>query len=103
MSVCMERMTQMSSIIEPSLGNRLLTSMPLWPYRLNSKGDIIRLPVLRSVFGLPIGLGLPLYFVSAGLGSNESTCESAPLRNRKTTRLAFGAKCGCFGASGDLA
>src|ERR1700722_4743904 len=100
MSVCMDRITHTSSIIAPSFGNKLLTSMPLCPYRLNSKGEAIRFPVLRSVFGLPIGLGFPLYLASAGFGSKESTWEIAPLRNRNATRLALGAKCGVLGARG---
>ena len=92
----------MSSIIAPSFGNKLLTGMPLWPYCLNSKGEAIKLPVLRSVLGFPIGLGFPLYLVSAGFGSKESTWETAPFRKRNATRLAFGGKCGCFGASGPV-
>ena len=34
------------------------------------------------------------FLQSAGLGSNVSTCEGPPLRNRKITRLARGVKCG---------
>ena len=68
--------------------------MPLWPYFLNWNGDFSRLPVLRSVFRLPVGMGWPWYLVSIGLGSKVSTWQGPPFRNRKMTRLALGAKCG---------
>ena len=56
--------------------------MPLFPYRLNSNGDFSRLPVFRSVFRFPAGIGWPLYFVSIGFGSKVSTCDGPPFRNR---------------------
>src|SRR5262245_27124154 len=42
----------------------------------------------------------PLYLASAGLGSKVSTCDGPPFMNRKITRLALGAKSGCFDGSG---
>ena len=37
--VCMERMTQQSSMMLPSAGKLSLTSIPLWPHLLNLSGD----------------------------------------------------------------
>src|SRR5580704_13380414 len=99
-SVYMERITQMSSMHSPTLENISLSSMPLCPNFLNSKGDFSRLPVLRSVLRLGVGIGWPLYLVSIGLGSKVSTWLGPPLRNRKITRLALGAKCGGRTSSG---
>src|SRR4030095_14361300 len=36
----------------------------------------------------------PSYFISAGFGSNVSTCDGPPFMKRNTTRFARGAKCG---------
>src|SRR5260370_37812898 len=69
-----------------------LISMPLRPNFLNWKGDFSRLPVLRSVLRLGVGMGWPWYLVSMGLGSNGSTWLGPPLRYRNMTRLALGAK-----------
>src|SRR5580692_13212323 len=96
----MERITQTSSIASPSLGKISLISMPLLPQCRKVKGEPSRLPVLRSVFRLPLGMGWPLYFCSIGLGSNVSTWEGPPLRNRKMTCLAEALKCGALGAIG---
>src|ERR1700730_11431104 len=93
-SVYMERMTQISSMHSPTLEKISLSSMPLCPNFLHSKGDFSTLPVLRSVFRLGVGVGWPLYLVSIGLGSKVSTWLGPPLRNRKITRLALGAKWG---------
>ena len=46
---------------------------------------------------------LPWSAVSFGFGSNESTCDTPPLMNRKMTDFAFAGKCGGFGASGSAA
>src|SRR5687768_17046953 len=46
------------------------------------------------------GKGFPAYFVSAGFGSNVSTCEAPPLRKKCTTLFALGAKCGMRADSG---
>ena len=54
--------------------------VPLWPWRLNLKGEGSAAPVLRSVVRLPAGKGLPAYLSSIGLGSNVSTCDGPPLR-----------------------
>ena len=59
MSVCIERITQMSSAQAPTCGNSSLTSSPLLPYRLNVNGDFISEPVLRSVATVPPGSGWP--------------------------------------------
>lgn len=95
-----ERITHTSSIESPSLGKISLISMPLLPQRRKAKGEPNRLPVLRSVFRLPLGMGWPLYFCSIGLGSNVSTWEGPPLRKRKMTCLAVAGKCGALGAIG---
>ena len=41
----------------------------------------------------------PLNLVNMGLGSNVSTCDGPPFKNRKITCLALGAKCGDFGSN----
>src|SRR5260370_9626407 len=84
----------------PSFGKISLISIPLWPHFLTWNGDASRLPVFRSVLRLPEGIGLPLYFVSIGLGSKVSTCEGPPFRNKKITCLARAGKCGGLGGSG---
>src|SRR5215469_1568724 len=81
-SVYIERMTHRSSAQAPNFGKISLISIPLCPYFLNENGDFSRLPVLRSVLRFPVGTGLPLYSSSFGLGSNVSTCEGPPFRNR---------------------
>src|ERR1700736_1558340 len=83
----------MSSMHSAVLANSSLTSMPLWPYFLKANGDPNPAPVLRSVGRLD-GKGLPAYFVSAGLGSNVSTCDGPPFMNRWITRFARGLNCG---------
>ena len=67
--------------------------MPLCPYFWKVKGDRSRLP------GLALGLQIAGRasacrgtWSSIGLGSNVSTCDGPPFRNRKMTRLAFGGK-----------
>ncbi len=55
---------------------------------------------MRSVLRLPEGIGVPLYFVSIGLGSKVSTCDGPPFRKRKMTCFARAGKCGDLGASG---
>ena len=69
-----------------------LTSMPLWPYFWNAKGERRAAPVLRSVRRFGAGSGLPWYFASNGLGSNVSTCDGPPFMNRWTTCLALAGK-----------
>src|SRR5438105_13223288 len=90
----------MSSMHSPSLGNKSLTSMPLWPHFLNLKGEGNAAPVLRSVLIYSPGKGLPAYFSSAGFGSKLSTCEGPPLRKKWTTRLALAGSGGALGDSG---
>jgi hypothetical protein len=58
MSVCIELMTQMSSATEPTWGKSSLTWIPDAPWCLNSKGDLMSAPVLRSVL-ISFGIGLP--------------------------------------------
>src|SRR5260370_20713508 len=89
----MERITQTSSMHSPRFAKISLISMLLCPNFMNWKGDFSRLPVLRSVLRWGVGMGWPWYLVSIGLGSNVSTWLGPPLRNRKMTRLALGAKC----------
>ena len=98
--VCMERMTQMSSIISPTFGNNSLTSIPASPYLLNLNGDLSNPPVLRSVDKSAASGRWPLYLSNAGLGSKVSTCEGPPFINKWMMCLARGAKCGAFGAKG---
>jgi hypothetical protein len=74
-----ERITQRSSAHEPMCGNRLLTSIPLFPYRLNSHGLGKMAPLLLNIVrSTGIGIGRPASCVSRGFGSNESTCETPP-------------------------
>ncbi len=93
MSVCIERITQMSSAQPPTCGNSSLTSRPLWPYFLNVNGDFISEPVLRSVATVPPGSGWPWYLSSIGFGSKLSTCDRPPFMNRKITCLARAGWC----------
>ena len=79
----MERITHTSSIASPSFGKISLISMPLLPQRRKLKGEPSRLPVLRSVFRLPLGIGLPLYFCSIGLGSKVSTCGGPAVEKKE--------------------
>ena len=98
-SACIERITQMSSIIPAVWAKSSLTSIPLWPYFLNLNGEPMAAPVLRSV-GRLVGTGLPLWRSSIGLGSNVSTCDGPPFMNRWTTRLARARSGGALGKSG---
>ena len=93
MSVCIERITQMSSAHAPTCGKSSLTSRPLWPYFVNANGDCMSEPVLRSVATVPPGSGCPWYFASIGFGSKLSTCDSPPFMNRKITRVARAGWC----------
>ena len=79
-----------------------LTSIPDWPYLLKLKGDFISVPVRRSVLISAAGGFWPLYLVSAGLGSNVSTCDGPPFMNRWMTCLVALDGDG-FGASGLVA
>src|SRR5437867_2907231 len=81
-SACIERITQMSSMLSATRGNNSLTSRPLWPYFLNLNGEGNAAPVLRSVGRLPVGSGLLAYLSSAGLGSKVSTWDGPPLRKK---------------------
>src|SRR6516162_3807404 len=91
-----------SSIQVARCGNRSLTHLPHWPYCLNFHFG----PTTRPSFFLPLrpnvltGTVLPSSSYSLGLYSNVSTWLGPPYMNRKMTLLAFGAKCGFFGASG---
>ena len=98
--MCIERMTQMSSMQLPTCGNNSLTSIPESPYFLNLNGDLSSPVVLRSVLRSAAGGRLPLYFSSAGLGSNVSTCDGPPFMNKWITCLARGAKWAGFGSNG---
>src|SRR5882672_3513489 len=96
MSVCIERITQRSSANWERRGKRLLISSPDCPQRRNLNGDGIRLKVLRSVLRFAAGGRCPAWVVSAGLGSNVSTCDGPPFMNRWISRFARGRKCGIF-------
>ena len=61
-SACIERITAMSSMHFAVCGKISLTSVPLWPCRLNVYGQGNAAPVLRSVRRLLIGSSLPAYF-----------------------------------------
>src|SRR4051794_17015034 len=90
MFVCIERITQMSSMHFPTSGYIALTSMPDCPHFLNANGDLMNAPVLRSVlYPEPAGGVLPCCLVSSGLGSNVSTWLGAPFMNRWMTCLAL--------------
>ena len=100
-SPTMDRITHRSSTHFATLGKRLLTGIPLWPCRLKSNGDLMRLPrVFEKAHSSLIGIGLPSSRSRRGLGSNESICETPPCMNRKLTRLARAGKCGFGGTSG---
>jgi hypothetical protein len=58
-SACMERMTHRSSACFAVWAKISLTSMPLWPYFWNLKGEPKPAPVLRSVRRFSRGSGLP--------------------------------------------
>ncbi len=92
MFVCIERMTQMSSMQLPMCGKMSLTSIPDSPHFLNLNGDISSPPVFRSVFRSAPGGRWPLYFSSAGFGSNVSTWDGPPFIKRWITCFARGAK-----------
>ncbi len=77
---CIERITQMSSMCAAVRPKTSLTSMPLWPYLRNVKGDGSAEPVLRSVVRLPWGSVLPSYRFRSGLGSKVLTCDGPPFR-----------------------
>ena len=102
MSACIERTMQRSSTHSPTFEKISLTSVPLWPNFRNLNGEGNAAPVRRSVFSV-MGIGLPAYLASDGLGSNVSTCDAPPFMNRWMTRLALAGSGGCFGASGLMA
>src|SRR5688500_4285349 len=100
MSVCIERMTQMSSMQAPTSGYSSLTSMPLAPDLRTEKVEPTSAPTSLVPVAIDAG-GLPPWcYVSIGLGSNVSTCDGPPFMNRKMTRLARAGKWGGFGAIG---
>src|SRR5829696_6845901 len=101
LSATIERMMHKSSTTPATFGNSSLTSAPHCPCFENLNGDCKMLPVfVRINFGNSNGGACPLYFASAGFGSKVSTCDGPPDMNRKITRFARGAKCGCFRESG---
>src|SRR5580700_9416978 len=97
----MPRSTQISSMHSATFGKISDTSIPDWPCFLKANGDISKPPVRRSVLTSEEGGRWPLYLVSAGFGSNVSTCDGPPFMNRWITRFALPGKCGCRGAKGD--
>src|SRR3954463_5863011 len=94
-SVQSERMTHMSSMCSPSLGNSSETSTPLLPFFSNLKGDGKARP-LRP------GSAWSAYLASDGLGSHVSTCDGPPGAQMWITCFALALKCGCLAASGDF-
>ena len=101
MSVCIERMTQMSSMHPADVREQLadldaalavLGELERRRQQAAALGAFGRRPAPRARW--------PLYFSRAGLGSKVSTCDGPPFMNRKMTRLAFGANIGGLGASG---
>ena len=92
MSVCIERITQMSSMREPMRGKISLTSMPLCPCRSNRNGDRIRLPVLRSVRRLPPGKRLAVILVEHRLGVEGIDLRHAAIHEQKDHALGLGRK-----------
>src|SRR2546430_11465527 len=93
---------QRSSTCSPTCEKISLTSIPLLPNFLNAKGEGNAAPVRRSVFNV-IGMALPPYWASEGLGSNVSTCDGPPFMKRCSTRFALAGKGGCLGAMGFMA
>ena len=107
LSVWKLRTKHMSSTHCDKCGNKSLTHIPLSPYCLKFQGEL-KIGVDPSVNWLPTfpklsGNFWPSNFFSAGFGSNVSIWPGAPTINRKITRLALPAKCGCFEANGFVA
>src|SRR5687767_10618527 len=86
MSVCIDRITERLSTCAAMEGNTSLTSIPDFPYFANLNGDAIATPFSP-------GSDCPSYLVSAGLGSQVSTCEGAPWAKIWMTLFAFAGKC----------
>src|ERR1044071_8174056 len=99
MSVCIERTTHRSSTHSPTCEKISLTSIPLWPYFLNSNDEGNAAPVRRSVFRV-MGMGFTANFARDGLASKVSTWEQPPFINKWSTRFAFAGCGGIFGAIG---
>src|SRR5262245_349337 len=100
LSVVIELMRQTSSIRSRRCGKRSLTRVPQRPPR--RKGQRAPRAGRRSRDSPPPGTVVrrSAAWVSFGLWSKVSMCETPPVENRKMMRRAFGAKCGSFGASG---
>src|SRR5262245_12119823 len=80
--------------------------MPLFPRGANFQPGFLRnsfsYPGRLRVSGWSKATCLPWSAISRGLGSNESTCDTPPLMNRRITDFALAGKCGFFGARGSL-
>src|SRR5688572_20746559 len=96
----------MSSAHSPRRGSNSDSSMPHWPCFLNlrrlpmSTADSFWMNAKRTLFVKESGSFWPSSSFSLGLGSKRSICDGAPSMKMKMHRLAFGAKCGAFGAKG---
>src|SRR6267143_427644 len=97
----------MSSACCASVGYQSETQMPLLPYCLKLRFDGINEleAVPMAVIGRPndSGIGWPASLSSSGLGSKRSMWLGPPSIKSQMTDLAFGAKCGFFGANGSNA
>ena len=85
-------MTARSSTISPICGKTSLTSMPALPRFVNLNGDPYPTPFM-------LGISLPSIRVSAGFGSQVSTCDGAPWAKTWTTCLALAGNGGTLGSS----
>ena len=94
MSVVIERMTAMSSMLSPMCGKISLTSTPLWPDFLNLNCDGSGTPPMSFT-------SWPAYFAMPGFGSHVSMCDGPPCEKMWMTRLALPGNCGACGASGE--
>src|SRR5579885_2289569 len=96
LSVCVERMTQTSSMQRARFGSNSLTSTPLRPCLANRNGTAIRPPVAFSVRSCTAADRWPANRLIDGLGSRRSGPNGPPFMNRWMTRLARGRNCGAW-------
>ena len=105
-SVCMERISAMSSTQPATWGSRLETSVPHWPCFWNftpvpfSTAVSLRMNANLTSSRSDSGMGCPSSSLSFGLGSKRSIWLGAPAMNKKMQALARGAKWGGLGALG---
>ena len=98
-SVTIERMTQMSSAMEPMCGNSSEISVPDCPHFLNFENEPRAISLLPWSWAScwpavkDSGNGWPLSASSWGFGSNDSRWDGPPAMQRCTMRFALAGKC----------